>query len=430
MSGSKRDYRLDALLDSLSGDAELERKMNAFSHAREEEEDTEKTGPVLTVHDNREPEEPDGEPVFEAGDTMVHQPGQPAASEPANDGGTVVFAPDEIEDTARNEDSTVVLDNDEIDSLIEEEKGPTLRRERVEKPGRTREKKSTDWKAAGIVAGVIGVVALGGLLIFGISRVASSFTSEKTEEKATDAEFARLQDWAQGLTSSQNTGISDYEIDWNKLNDSQKRDINEILRQKTGKSFDEILAEEKAGEKADKDNNNTAVAEQKARLKDQIAQLQSQLASAQQDYDSAQSKIDSAQSQVDSASSALADAQNSYGSAQQSVYDLQSQVDALSGQIQELQNTDLSELDKEEAADVQKQLQSLLSQQSSLQSQLNDANATLNQAAGVISARQNDLASAQGALNALAGSTDSAQSRINDLNAQIAQLQSQLDALN
>ncbi len=44
MSQSKRDDRLDALLDSLSADSELERKMSAFSHTRNEE--SEQSGPV------------------------------------------------------------------------------------------------------------------------------------------------------------------------------------------------------------------------------------------------------------------------------------------------------------------------------------------------------------------------------------------------
>lgn len=343
----------------------------------------------------------------------------------------MVFAPKEIEDTASSPESTVVLDNGEIDSLIEEEKGPSLKRERVSRSdGRQKEHKKTDWRAAGIIAAVIAVIALGALLIFGISHVMQSMTADKTEEKDTQADFDALKTWAQGLSGTSGTGIKNYESRWNRLTDKQKREINEILRDRTGKSFDEILAEEKAGEKADKDNNNTEVAEQKARLKDQIAQLQSQLASAQAEYDSAQGKINDAQSRVDSANAALADAQNTYGSAQQSVYDLQGQMDSLTSRIQELQNTSSAGKDPDEMAEIQKELSDLIAQQSSLQSQLSAAQSQMDQASGVIQARQNDLASAQGALDALAGSTDSAQSRIDDLNSQIAALQSQLDALN
>ena len=325
----------------------------------------------------------------------------------------------------------MVLDNGEIDSLIEEEKGPSLKRERVSRPvNRQKEHKKTDWRAAGIIATVIAVVALGSLLIFGISQVVKNVTADRTEEKDTEADFNALKQWAQSLTGTSDTGIKDYEVRWNKLSDKQKREINEILRDSTGKSFDEILAEEKAGQKADKDNNNTEVAEQKARLKDQIAQLQSQLAGAQADYDAAQGKINDAQSRVDSAAAALADAQNTYGAAQQSVYDLQAQMDSMNSRIQELQNTSSADKEPDEMAQIQKELSDLIAQQSSLKSQLSSAQSSMDQSAGVIQARQNDLASAQGALDALAGSTDSAQNRINDLNSQIAALQSQLDALN
>lgn len=427
MSQSKRDDRLDALLDSLSGDAELERKMDAFSSTREEDE--EKTGPILTVKDNRESDYDVPSFVQDEGDTIVT--GKPPADQPEEGGSTMVFAPDEIEDTADNPGSTVVLDNSEIDNLIEEEKGPSLRRERVSRPGSgpKKDRRKTDWKAAGIIAAVIAVIALGGLLIFGISHMMSNVNSDKTEEKDTQADFDALKKWAQELTGTADTGIKDFETRWNRLSDKQKREINEILRKNTGKSFDEILAEEKAGQKADKDNNNTEVAEQKARLKDQIAQLQSQLSAAQSDYDAAQGKINDAQSRVDNASGALADAQSTYSSAQQNVYDLQSQIDSLNSQIQELQNTPSEGKEPDEMAQIQKQLSELISQQSSLKSQLSSAQSSLDQAAGVVQARQNDLASAQGALDALSGSTDSAQKRIDDLNSQISSLQSQLDAL-
>lgn len=88
MSQSKRDDRLDALLDSLSADSELERKMSAFSHTRNEE--SEQSGPVLTARDNREPEqenEPDV-PDFPAHGTRTrssqagrsHRPGRKMAA--------------------------------------------------------------------------------------------------------------------------------------------------------------------------------------------------------------------------------------------------------------------------------------------------------------------------------------------------------------
>lgn len=433
MSQSKRDDRLDALLDSLSADSELERKMSAFSHTRNEE--SEQSGPVLTARDNQEPEqenEPDVPDFSGTRDQDTIITGRPVSQTGEEDGGgTMVFAPQNIEDTADSPGSTVVLDNGEIDSLIEEEKGPSLKRERVSRQvNRQKEHKKTDWRAAGIIATVIAVVALGSLLIFGISQVVKNVTADRTEEKDTEADFNALKQWAQSLTGTSDTGIKDYEVRWNKLSDKQKREINEILRDSTGKSFDEILAEEKAGQKADKDNNNTEVAEQKARLKDQIAQLQSQLAGAQADYDAAQGKINDAQSRVDSAAAALADAQNTYGAAQQSVYDLQAQMDSMNSRIQELQNTSSADKEPDEMAQIQKELSDLIAQQSSLKSQLSSAQSSMDQSAGVIQARQNDLASAQGALDALAGSTDSAQNRINDLNSQIAALQSQLDALN
>mgnify|MGYP000128650866 CR=1 FL=1 len=68
------------------------------------------------------------------------------------------------------------------------------------------------------------------------------------------------------------------------LSDEQQSEINKVLKSKTGKTFDELLAQVKsdAKDKADASNNNTEIAQQKAKLKEQISNLKDDLADAKQ----------------------------------------------------------------------------------------------------------------------------------------------------
>jgi len=69
-----------------------------------------------------------------------------------------------------------------------------------------------------------------------------------------------LQEDPQGLTA--------YESTFKKLSNAQKKEINELLKAKTGKTFDELIKQIKSQKEEDSKNNNTQVAEQKAKLKD------------------------------------------------------------------------------------------------------------------------------------------------------------------
>ena len=97
---------------------------------------------------------------------------------------------------------------------------------------------------------------------------------------------------------------------FNRLSDEQQSEINKVLKSKTGKTFDELLAQAKsdAKDKADASNNNTEVAQQKAKLKEQISNLKDDLADAKQALDDANSKLNTAKSNLSSIQSKVSSA--------------------------------------------------------------------------------------------------------------------------
>ena len=82
---------------------------------------------------------------------------------------------------------------------------------------------------------------------------------------------------------------------YNRLSDEQKEEIDDLLKSRTGYTFDELLARAKSDEKKDSSNNNTEIAELRAKL----STLQTQLSSAQSTLDSAKSTLTTRQSEYD-----------------------------------------------------------------------------------------------------------------------------------
>lgn len=71
---------------------------------------------------------------------------------------------------------------------------------------------------------------------------------------------------------------------FNKLDDEQKRKINEVLMSMTGKNFDELLALAKSDKKQDSNSNMTQIAEKKGELKQKIEDLKGSIAKKQEEY--------------------------------------------------------------------------------------------------------------------------------------------------
>ena len=225
-----------------------------------------------------------------------------------------------------------MIDDDEIQSLLEEGKGPQLKREVINKKKEPSKKKSAPKKSHSktgmyVALGVVGVLLVS-LLIFGGMKLMTgglSSSDEKTSE-VQKKNYQELLDFANNyddLSSSDQKKIIGFESKYNSLTRKQREKIDEILEEVTGKTFNELLASANKKTSTKKDNNNTEIAEKKAQLKQKINDLKKQLLSAQSELEnaqnaqsSAQSDVDSLQSQIDSAGGSVSDAQSAVISAQ------------------------------------------------------------------------------------------------------------------
>ncbi len=294
MSQNSND-EISKIIDSIENDNTLEKKMDAFSQKKE------RKSRVQRLQDTQAPQK-----ETEAGDTTVVLSRADAIRS---------FEPNEEE----NSSGTVVIDNDEVQSLLNEEKKPVLRREVVTK--KTQTKKSPQFKMNTnskqnmdevkkylIVVVVVLALFLAG---FGIFKIVSSQLAKDDTTENTNG-YQNVLSWANSydtLTSSEKSKIEDYEAIYNSLTDEEKAEINRILEEKTGYNFDELLARAKSNVKKDTKNKNTENAEKKAKLKEQINGLKTELAASQEDYDTATSKMSELETKIDKLTEQLNEAE-------------------------------------------------------------------------------------------------------------------------
>lgn len=335
---------------------------------------------------------------------------------------------DQIDLETTDTNKTVVINDDEIQSLLEEDKGPRLKRE-VHR-GSARKSNQDTKKIAIIVAGVIAVI-LAGVAIFGVINLIGGLGSDdQISEEEQKQNYEEILAWANdydSLTDDKKADIIDFETMFNRLSDEQQSEINKVLKSKTGKTFDELLAQAKsdAKDKADASNNNTEVAQQKAKLKEQISNLKDDLADAKQALDDANSKLNTAksnlssiQSKVSSANSTLQNAQSRKASADQALADLEAEREA----IESKDNSELTNEDYQKLQELYNKRPGLLEEQSAAQSAVESAQATYNDLVSQQTQASSEVDSAQSAVN-------DAQSKYDSINSQLQQLQKELDNL-
>ncbi len=437
---------LSELLDSFQNDDTMEKKIEDFARRKEKKSRLDRK---LEVDE----------------DIRLHIPNQTETTkikyetteeiEPEPSGSkTMVFDKGQIDEDMNSGQHTVIMDNDEIQSLIDENKGPQLIRESDEDNKKTvtlKRKPSAKNKKiiAIVVAGIVGLCLIGGLVYGIINFVQNSIldSKEQTSEQQQKS-FDQLKKFIDSLQEDPQ-GLTAYESTFKKLSNAQKKEINELLKAKTGKTFDELIKQIKSQKEEDSKNNNTQVAEQKAKLKDEIASLQNQLQDAQNELDSVKSQLSQAQStlngaisQRDSAQTNLTNAQARYEqSKQQSQAQNQAKKTELENQISQLKD-EANELAKNYDSPDDEELQAALNgynqQIANLQQQIsalgsaegdpNLYNQVL-QAQNAYDSANLEVSNAQNQVNSYEQSVNNAQATLDSINDQIAQKQSQLTAL-
>lgn len=433
---------ISQLLDSFQMDEEdtLEQKMDQFKKTQNRSR-VKKHKPEPEIPFQSKKEEPSLGDTFVVGSKDLNEP---ESKEDLSATRTVMWNADELKQEADATNKTVVIDDDEIQSLLEEGKGPQLKREVINKKKDSKKKaskKNNSKTGLYIGLGIVGVLLISLLIFGGIKLVTSglSGSDEKTEE-VQKKNYQELLDFANNydsLSSSEKKGIVDLESKYNSLTRKQREKIDEILEKATGKNFNELLAKANKKTNTNKKNNNTEIAEKKAELRKKISDLKNQLSKANADLEnaqkaqeSAQSDVDSLTSKINSANSSLRDAQNAVNSAQSDYNNL---VDILRrrAELDNIPNDQITQDELSELSDIRTNHPNLENEVNSAKDDLDAANAALATAQknSNVSSLENKLSTAQTKLNSAGSDVKDAQSKVDSLNSQINDYQSQLDDL-
>lgn len=415
MTARKPKDEISRLLDSFQEEEVLEEKMEGFTAQKRRQDRMQRA--------SRQTVEP--EPVQnETNDTIVLRP-EPKKTESA--GTTVMFDPEKIEEEDTDTNKTVVINDNEIQSLLDEDKPPKLRREVVSHGGSSHRKEPMPHKKptkkkglspAAIVGIVIAALVVVGVIGFGVYTLMNSGKEDKTEEvtRKQKRAYDSIIDWLDSLTGDDYDGIEDMEDDYDSLTKEQKKKLNDYFEKITGSTFDELLAKAKSDSKKDSSNNNAKIAELKAQLKS----LESQLSDAQSDLNDANSRLSSAQSDYDNWNNKLSTWQNTNAQLKQK----QTELSTLEARMKELQNIPADQISEEELTELTQsyKTQAILQQEiSNLQGRLNEI--------GDYSSIQSHVNSASSEVSQAQSDVDSAQSTIDQLTSQIQEVQDRIDAL-
>lgn len=433
---------ISQLLDSFQMDEEdtLEQKMDQFKKTQNRSR-VKKHKPEPEIPFQSKKVEPSLGDTFVVGSKDLNEP---ESKEDLSATRTVMWNADELKQEADATNKTVVIDDDEIQSLLEEGKGPQLKREVINKKKDSKKKaskKNNSKTGLYIGLGIVGVLLISLLIFGGIKLVTSglSGSDEKTEE-VQKKNYQELLDFANNydsLSSSEKKGIVDLESKYNSLTRKQREKIDEILEKATGKNFNELLAKANKKTNSKKKNNNTEIAEKKAELRKKISDLKDQLSKAKADLESAQKAQESAQNDVDSLTSKINSANSSLKDAQSAVNSAQSEYDNLvsilkrRAELDNIPNDQISQDELSELSDIRTNHPNLENEVNSAKDDLDAANAALSTAQknSNISSLENKLSTAQTKLDSAGSDVKDAQSKVDSLNSQINDYQSQLDDL-
>ena len=440
---------ISQLLDSFQTNEEdtLEQKMDQFTKNQTRSR-VEKHKPEPEIPFQTKKVEPSLGDTFVVGSKDLNEPKEDLSATR-----TVMWNADDLKQEADSTNQTVVIDDDEIQSLLEEGKGPQLKREVINKKKEPSQKKSAPKKSHSktgmyVALGVVGVLLVS-LLIFGGMKLMTgglSGSDEKTSE-VQKKNYQELLDFANNydsLSSSDQKEIVKLESKYNSLTRKQREKIDEILEEATGKNFNELLASANKKTSTKKDNNNTEIAEKKAQLKQKINDLKKQLLSAQSELENAQNAQSSAQSDVDSLNKKIAAADNSSSleaarkardSASVAYSDAQSALQACEKRRSELEQIPNSELTQDQYTELQQlyaEHQGLVDKVNSTKSDLDSAEAALSAAqknTSDTSSLNQQLGTAESKLKDANLKAEEAQSKVDSLNSQITDYQNQLNQL-
>ena len=406
--GNREKDELASLLDSFQDDDTMERKMDNFARQKEHKSRVERTQ-----------------------DRVQPQPKAPVESQ----GETVVFNKVNVEQEEEDSQGTVMMDDAEIQSLLDENKGPSLRVEkeqRVASPKSPRRKKApkNDAKKVGaVVACIVGALIVASLLFVGIKAVLGGFgDSEKKQEETFDRIVAFLDE--EDLELSR---VRQFKELYDKLPEEMREEIDdEIYTITRGEcsNFDELLDKAKSEkrkedqDKKDQKNENMKIAERKAEIKDEINRLKKKLSELSKKPDNSR-ELARAEKELNAAVKKQNDAQASVNEIQNKINAVNADIVSVSQEREELLSKPSSEATEEEKARANELWNQYVELNNNtlpnLQTELASAQAVLDERLGVVAEAQAEYDAIQAEANANNNDEEKAQ-----IQAQIAELEQEL----
>ena len=406
--GNREKDELASLLDSFQDDDTMERKMDNFARQKEHKSRVERTQ-----------------------DRVQPQPKAPVESQ----GETVVFNKVNVEQEEEDSQGTVMMDDAEIQSLLDENKGPSLRVEkeqRVASPKNPRRKKApkNDAKKVGaVVACIVGALIVASLLFVGIKAVLGGFgDSEKKQEETFDRIVAFLDE--EDLELSR---VRQFKELYDKLPEEMREEIDdEIYTITRGEcsNFDELLDKAKSEkrkedqDKKDQKNENMKIAERKAEIKDEINRLKKKLSELSKKPDNSR-ELARAEKELNAAVKKQNDAQASVNEIQNKINAVNADIVSVSQEREELLSKPSSEATEEEKARANELWNQYVELNNNtlpnLQTELASAQAVLDERLGVVAEAQAEYDAIQAEANANNNDEEKAQ-----IQAQIAELEQEL----
>ncbi|MCF0105149.1 MAG: hypothetical protein HUJ53_00140 [Holdemanella sp.] len=429
---NKEQDEISKLLDSMNESDELDKKMNAFAKKKQrpstESKEVDLTQiEILPIHSKPAKEETIVLGVEDQiGSTRTMDWNQNKPSQPQPSGGTVV------------------INDKEIKSLLDEEKGPKLRREVVRKKTKkvvsaqpepeesySNHQKKDKSTIALVLLGILGIVLAGALIIGVVSIVGSMLKDEEISSELQDKYYKEIMEWAESYSTysdKEKEKIIDLEAKFNKLTKQQKADIDDVLIAQTGKTFDELLAKAKSSSE-DKKNNNTEIAEKKAKIKEEISELKSKLKKAETELEDAEEDLDDAKSELDKAQSALDSAKQDIEDAQIAKDSAQHEYDVVNDRINELigkqtPETPLTEEEQTELSEKQSRLPILAQNVTDAETNLKNVKSKYD-----LSKLEKSVSKAQTKVDEATEKVNQAKTTVDSYNQQIAELQKKYDEL-
>ncbi|MGM9947259.1 coiled-coil domain-containing protein [Floccifex sp.] len=426
---------ISRLLDSYE-DETLNQKMDAFAQSKKKR---------INKNVKKEAEIPSFVKKENVSDTPIVLSAKDCKQEQSSNlSGTRAFNPKNINTKEESVSGTVVIDDNEIQSLLDDQKGPQLTRKKVSKKQEEPKedfhlKKTSSAKPAKkqgggktiavIVASVLGIL-LTILLIFGVVKIVQNFAGDNISSEMQEQYYQEIMDWVDNYDlydDEEKLEIIDLESKFNKLTDSQKEDIDTALIQKTGYSFDELLAKAKSKKKEDSKNNNTENAVKKAELKEKINDLKTDLSRAQSDLDDAQETLDQATSAYNKAVTAYNNEESTVNSYTSTIATYQSYQNTYNAKYAEYLNTDYSDTETRDA--IWKEVESAKANMDSIQSDYNTAVNNLNSAQSKMESAKSTMNDAKSNMDSAKQVVDEKQSVVDELKNKISVYQQQLDEL-